>query len=287
MGNGVPARSAPTNARSVSRTVGTSRSTGSSVRSRPRSRWATPWTWSPTSCPRSPASSMKPLRPSVVREPDTVPCTGASRIRKSRLNESSVSRVKRRSTMPHTSPTSMAAQMVEEVEAVHPRVQGDAASGLGAPVEPRQDRRLEALAEAHRLERGDLGQVRAQGADDAVESQGVRHHAGETALGHEVANAPRLGQARRERLLEEQRLARAHGGLDDGHVERRRHGASPRRRSPGRRSAGGSRRSTRTRTRPPRARLPRGRAGRARPASPPARPPRCGGRSAPRACRLR
>jgi len=36
---------------------------------------------------------------------------------------------------------------------------------------------------------GDLGQVRAQGADDAVESQGVGHHARQVALGHEVAVA--------------------------------------------------------------------------------------------------
>jgi hypothetical protein len=66
----------------------------------------------------------------------------------------------------------------------------------------------------------DLGHVRLDGLDRAVEAEGVGDHRAYTAGGHHAGHAPRLSQAGRQRLLDEQGLPGPACRLHDGGVER-------------------------------------------------------------------
>jgi hypothetical protein len=96
------------------------------------------------------------------------------------------------------------------------------AAALRPAVEPVQRGGFESLAHVVGVQGPDLGQVRLECLDRAVKAEGVGDHCSHTAGGHQARDAPRRSQARRQRLLEEQGLARPACRLHDGGVKHRR-----------------------------------------------------------------
>ncbi len=98
----------------------------------------------------------------------------------------------------------------------------NAAPALRSAVKPVLRGGFESLAQVEGMQGPDLGQVRLECLDRAVKAEGVGDHCPYTAGGHQARDAPRRSQARRQRLLDEQGLARPAYRLHDGGVEHRR-----------------------------------------------------------------
>jgi hypothetical protein len=111
----------------------------------------------------------------------------------------------------------------EEIDAVHARVEEDAAPALRAAIDPWQRRRLEALDQRQRVERTDRGDVGSDGGDGGVEPKRLCHHRAHAARVDGTGDSPRVRERVGEWLLDQQGLAGRADGLGDRRVEHRRH----------------------------------------------------------------
>ena len=105
-----------------------------------------------------------------------------------------------------------ARQKAEQVEAVDPGMDDDAAAGDASPVEPLERRALEALAQEDRPQRADVGETLAQRAHDRVEAQRVGDHEVDRRPGQGGLDAVGIGSGHGRGLLQQDGFPCTGGG---------------------------------------------------------------------------